>query len=261
MNSVIDQNFGNNDNNNNNQAAANSCSSLAAICCLTGKRNHHKGILMRAICKHLNVSPVEADYLESIYSSDQPTTGIIIFPHPFQVTASNGTHVSVFLVEVSWDDDAAAIRIMSVSRFISLSDLMHQMKSLLTDWMQQSSRNFCEDCNKHFVRKLLLNEHHIRFHTNLRPYKCPVYGCKYRSKTAGDLAYHRKTRHWSAKVYKCRVRGCMFQSGRKQNMMRHKLSHSDVRRVQCTGCGKRFKTPSNANRHFDELHRKQKRKK
>lgn len=119
---------------------------------------------------------------------------------------------------------------------------------------QEGSKFRCEVCNKAF-NKLHVMMHHMKTHSEERPYGCSICGNRYFR--ADKLAAHQLLHiarlegdKDSMRRYECPEKSCGRKFTRKDHMKRHQASHTGIKLHACSkGCEKRFSRRDNLMKH------------
>jgi hypothetical protein len=112
----------------------------------------------------------------------------------------------------------------------------------------------CPLCPSRFKWKRSL-EMHIKAHPGETDYVCPAQGCGKRFSTTGNLARHRR-RHGYIPPLQCPADRCTYSTNAAHKLARHMKIHRDtsMRACEYPGCGKKFATTGNLNRHIRTQH-------
>ncbi|XP_063227534.1 uncharacterized protein LOC134533798 [Bacillus rossius redtenbacheri] len=108
----------------------------------------------------------------------------------------------------------------------------------------------CSVCNGMLLKSSLPT--HMRIHTGLKPYACPV--CSKQFTTKWNLSLHRWTHaSRSSKPFKCSL--CKSAFFRQNDYKSHMHAHRNVRPYTCNHCGCQFIRKYNCQRHVREHER------
>ena len=105
----------------------------------------------------------------------------------------------------------------------------------------------CPYCEKFFKFKQGMI-HHIRLHTNYKPFKCSI--CDYASASKGNLKVHE--RKHTGERFKCSW--CAFTTISRGHLNMHEKRHKKKVRTICELCHKNVYTPPNLLRHLETSH-------
>ena len=122
------------------------------------------------------------------------------------------------------------------------SDTSKRQKASLPKTVE--TRLICEICGAS-ISKTTGMKHHLRAHTDIRPYSCEV--CTLTFKDTDSLRRHVKT-HDPENVHLCDICGKIFS--RREHLKNHKYLHTSSNPFTCQTCNKQFSRSDHLNRHL-----------
>ncbi|XP_054167593.1 zinc finger protein 836-like [Oppia nitens] len=99
-------------------------------------------------------------------------------------------------------------------------------------------------CDKWFRQSGSLKIHHLKQHTDHRPWKCDVDGCGRTYHLNHEMQLHRRVVHSDDRPFECDWPGCDKRFKRMQTLNSHREYHIGDRHYRCPvdGCGKSYPT-------------------
>lgn len=127
------------------------------------------------------------------------------------------------------------------------------------DWLRKSLTKTwaCDECDKVFIQKCILEKHKERHNGTKEPFKERCQNC---GKTFRNLKHHMRYQHGGPKRFECMEQGCGKRFGKLSALRDHKDSvYRNLKPWKCTKCTRQFSRKCDLKKHMDLHFRKDKR--
>ncbi|XP_065065660.1 uncharacterized protein LOC135691653 isoform X1 [Rhopilema esculentum] len=125
---------------------------------------------------------------------------------------------------------------------------------------KQLGKHQCDQCQRWYSNKSVLEMHVITIHQGLRPFKCNM--CKDTFNIQGLLLRHQRELHQmdvdlpeDQRKYLCKEDGCGKKFSLQSDLNKHIFEHTGVHPHQCKECNSYFSSSGNLGKHVRRIHR------